>query len=176
MLKRSLMTVVILGCAVAMLAGGCRKKPGAKPLDGQDKGINITDINGPGGAGMPGHDTLLGKTPMPVAGLDAVLFAYDSAQVEGPEKAKLDAVAAFMKSNPQASLVIEGNCDERGTTEYNVALGDRRALACRAYLMVAGTDGARIQTKSLGKEQPLDPGHDEAAWAKNRRAEFKLYQ
>lgn len=101
-----------------------------------------------------------------------VLFSFDSAAVLSKEEAKLIIVAEKLKSDPSAKLLIEGHCDERGTEEYNRALGERRALALREALVAAGIDSARIRTISYGKDKPADFGHDEAAWAKNRRGEF----
>src|ERR1043166_2659359 len=87
-----------------------------------------------------------------------VHFAYDSAAINPSEQSKLQAVADYMKANAGAKLKIEGHCDERGTAEYNRALGERRALAAREALIGMGVDGGNIQTKSLGKDQPADPG------------------
>jgi peptidoglycan-associated lipoprotein len=101
----------------------------------------------------------------------AVLFDYDSARIRPSEDSKLEAVAAYLKANP-GKLVIEGHCDERGTAEYNRALGERRALAARDALVKLGVDASRMSTISYGKDRPVDPGHDETAWAKNRRCEF----
>ena len=100
-----------------------------------------------------------------------VYFDYDSAQINESERSKIESVASSMKGG-SGQVIVEGNCDERGSTEYNLALGERRALAVRAYLVGLGVDGARVQTKSYGEERPVDPGHDESAWSKNRRAEF----
>jgi peptidoglycan-associated lipoprotein len=101
----------------------------------------------------------------------AVLFDYDSARIRPSEEPKLEAVAAYLKANP-GKLVVEGHCDERGTAEYNRALGERRAIAARDELVKLGTDASRMTTISYGKDRPADPGHDEGAWAKNRRCEF----
>jgi peptidoglycan-associated lipoprotein len=79
-----------------------------------------------------------------------------------------------LKSDPSTKLTIEGNCDERGTEEYNRSLGDRRALAAREALAKMGVDPARIRTISYGKDKPVDPGHDESAWSQNRRDDFVL--
>ena len=100
-----------------------------------------------------------------------VLFDYDSARIRPSEVSKLETVAAYVKSNP-GKLVIEGHCDERGTAEYNRALGERRALAAREELVKLGVDSSRMSTISYGKDRPAEMGHDEAAWAKNRRCEF----
>ncbi len=102
----------------------------------------------------------------------AVYFDFDSARVKPSEVSKIEAVANWMKSNSSAKLVVEGHCDERGTAEYNRALGERRAGAAREELVRMGVDAERITTISYGKDRPADPGHGEASWAKNRRCEF----
>jgi peptidoglycan-associated lipoprotein len=101
-------------------------------------------------------------------------FSFDSAVVKKAEQSNIDAVAAALAANSSDKLLIEGNCDERGTEEYNRALGERRALAAREALSKAGVSADRIRTLSYGKDKPVDPGHDDAAWAKNRRADFIL--
>jgi len=103
-----------------------------------------------------------------------VHFKFDSAVVEDSEKANVASVAEALKTDATAKLLIEGHCDERGTEEYNRALGERRALALREALAKVGVDPARVRTISYGKDKPADDGHDEAAWAKNRRGEFVL--
>jgi peptidoglycan-associated lipoprotein len=103
-----------------------------------------------------------------------VHFAFDSAAVKDSEQANIASVAQALSSDANAKLLIEGHCDERGTEEYNRALGERRALALREALAKNGIDPARIRTISYGKDKPADPGHDESAWTKNRRGEFIL--
>jgi peptidoglycan-associated lipoprotein len=88
----------------------------------------------------------------------------------------VEANAEMLARFPTWSVTIEGHCDERGTAEYNLALGERRALATRRYLLELGLDAARVQTVSYGKEFPFDSGHDETAWAANRRAHFVITQ
>ena len=100
-----------------------------------------------------------------------VHFGFDSYAVEPGEQAKLDTIADFLKSNPN-SIIIAGFTDERGTPEYNRGLGERRAQAVRTYLIGKGGDAGKLQTVSFGAEMPADPGSNESAWAKNRRAEF----
>ena len=102
-----------------------------------------------------------------------VHFKYDSAVVEDSEQANLASVAQAL-SDTNLALLIEGHCDERGTEEYNRSLGERRALALREALAKINVDSMRAKTISYGKDKPVDPGHDEAAWAKNRRGEFVL--
>jgi peptidoglycan-associated lipoprotein len=103
-----------------------------------------------------------------------VHFAFDSAAIKSSEQANVQSVASALGSDANAKLLIEGNCDERGTEEYNRSLGERRALALREALAKIGVDPSRIRTISYGKDKPVDPGHDEAAWAKNRRGDFIL--
>jgi peptidoglycan-associated lipoprotein len=104
--------------------------------------------------------------------LKPLFFALDSAEVNAAGQAVLDADAAVLKKYASWTVTIEGHCDERGTAEYNLALGERRAVAARTYLVSVGIPADRLRTVSYGKEFPFDPGHDEAAFAKNRRAHF----
>jgi peptidoglycan-associated lipoprotein len=105
---------------------------------------------------------------------DTVYFDFDSSSVKPGEKSKISAVADYLKSNSAAAVRVEGNCDERGTEEYNRSLGERRALAVREELVTLGVDPNRVDTTSYGKDRPSDSGHDESSWKKNRRDEFIL--
>jgi peptidoglycan-associated lipoprotein len=106
---------------------------------------------------------------------DTVYFDFDSAVIKPSEEAKLQDLAAYFKGNQKLEgLVIEGNCDERGTEKYNLSLGERRALAAREYLGNLGVDVHRIKTVTYGASRPVELGHDESAWKKNRRDEFVL--
>lgn len=106
---------------------------------------------------------------------DIVYFEFDQSVIKSSETSKLDDIARRMKSEFQGKFLrIEGYCDERGTEEYNRALGDRRALSAREYLAKLGINPEDIQTISFGKDKPADPGQNAAAWAKNRRCEFVL--
>ena len=105
---------------------------------------------------------------------DTIYFDFDKSNIKSSQTAKLDRIAAAMKSRPGKGLRIEGHCDERGTEEYNRALGERRALAAREYLVTKGLDASLIDTISYGEDRPAEPGHNEAAWSKNRRDEFIL--
>jgi peptidoglycan-associated lipoprotein len=104
--------------------------------------------------------------------LKPLFFELDKAEVTSTGQAVLESNAATLKKYPSWTVTIEGHCDERGTAEYNLALGERRAVAARAYLVSVGVSADRLRTVSYGKEFPFDPGHDEAAFAKNRRAHF----
>ena len=101
-------------------------------------------------------------------------FEYDSSQLSSMAKTLLQEKAAWLKANYSASVVIEGHCDDRGTTEYNLALGERRASASKAYLVNLGISAARLSTISYGEEQPLDSSKTEQAYRKNRRAHFAI--
>jgi len=105
---------------------------------------------------------------------DTVYFGFDDYTLSSTAQATLDALAAKLKANPAAVVQIEGHCDERGSIEYNLALGERRAQSVRSHLMQLGLDSARLTTISYGEEKPAVDGHDEASWDRNRRAEFVL--
>jgi peptidoglycan-associated lipoprotein len=106
--------------------------------------------------------------------LKPVFFAYDSDELDDPARAILNEDAQVLKKYGSWVVSIEGHSDERGSAEYNLALGERRALAAKNYLVSVGIGTERLRTVSYGKEFPFDPGHDEAAWLKNRRAHFML--
>jgi len=170
MVTRRWMMVLMMGMVCALAVSGCKKGP-KKGGIGDD---NVGPV-GPGGeAGMPGHGELSGQE---VRGqFTSVYFDYDSAQIKDGERNKMEAVSEYMKKNAANVIVVEGHCDERGSTEYNLALGERRAMAVRAYLVGIGCDGARIQTKSFGEEKPTCAEHNDACWSKNRRGEFVILQ
>jgi peptidoglycan-associated lipoprotein len=103
-----------------------------------------------------------------------IYFEFDKSRLLPESKAVLRVKAEWLKANPEARAIIEGHCDERGTNEYNLALGDRRAQSAKTYLVDLGIAAERLTCISYGEERPLDPGHDEAAWAKNRRDQFVI--
>lgn len=103
-----------------------------------------------------------------------VHFAFDSSLLDAEAERILEQKAAWLQDNGSVNVQIEGHCDERGTSAYNLALGERRANSVQEYLTVLGVDPSRLSTISYGEEQPLDPGHDEAAWSRNRRAHFVI--
>jgi peptidoglycan-associated lipoprotein len=105
---------------------------------------------------------------------ELIHFEFDKSRLLPEAKAILRVKAEWLKANPEARAIIEGHCDERGTNEYNLALGDRRAQSAKTYLVDLGIAAERLTCISYGEERPLDPGHNEAAWAKNRRAQFVL--
>ena len=106
--------------------------------------------------------------------LDPVYFLLDSSELDDRARQVVDVNAEFLLRYPSWMVTIEGHCDERGTPEYNLGLGERRALAVQQYLVQLGLDPTRLRTVSYGKEFPFDPGSDEVAWAANRRAHFVI--
>ena len=106
--------------------------------------------------------------------LEPVFFGYDSSELDPAGRSSLDANAEILRRYGTWVITIEGHCDERGTAEYNLALGERRALAARDYLLNLGFGADRLGTVSYGKEFPFDPRHDDAAWSRNRRAHFVI--
>jgi peptidoglycan-associated lipoprotein len=101
-------------------------------------------------------------------------FEYDKSNIRGEDVSVLGQKVSILQANPDATIRISGHCDERGSDEYNLALGNRRASAAKQYLVSHGIDAGRIETTSYGEERPIDPGHSEGAWAKNRRDEFEV--
>lgn len=101
-------------------------------------------------------------------------FEFDKSDLLAESQEILRGKAEYLKDNPDVLVIIEGHCDERGTNEYNLALGDRRASSAKAFLVNLGIAGSRLTCVSYGEERPADPGHDEEAWAKNRRDHFTI--
>ena len=156
--------------------------PGARPYNPNNTGPGV-DLP----PATDGIDKPIGNTPLPTGGFgegrtedretlkaNVVYFEYDKSAVKKSEQIKVAAVAEYLKSHPDALLTVEGNCDERGTEGYNLALGERRALAVREALLNLGVPAASVSTVSFGEARPADPAQTDAAYAKNRRAEFVL--
>lgn len=101
-----------------------------------------------------------------------IYFNFDKSDIRDDQQSRLDGNADFLKANNQLRIIVEGNCDERGTNEYNIALGERRAQSAKKYLVNLGVAEERINTVSFGEEKPLLHGHDELSWAQNRRDDF----
>lgn len=105
-----------------------------------------------------------------------IYFDFDKSDVRSDARLALEKAADYLKKNPKVKIVIEGNCDELGTEEYNMALGERRALSARRYLVSLGIAPERMGTVSYGEDQPIDPAHNETAWARNRNCQFKIME
>ena len=168
---------------VALILIGCAKRPvnapvtAPAPLGSASRAIPATSSgDGPRRAATaPSAAAVRGPNPAefrPTAALTDIHFDFDKYAIR-PEDAKiLDQNAAWMKANPNDLILIEGHADERGTNEYNLALGDRRARATKDSLIAQGVQASRLTTISYGEERPLCVEHNEACWAKNRRAHF----
>jgi peptidoglycan-associated lipoprotein len=187
--------LLVLGLVLTVAASACHKKPvGVTPLPGAKAGAP-PEMAGGGVMKPTPFPVETGPTGQPITeptghpsnlpGLhegwiedaqalkaDAVYFDFDSSVIKTAEKPKVVAVADYLKANSANAVRVEGNCDERGTEEYNRALGERRALAVREELIRLGIPPTNVDTISYGKDKPVDPGHDESAWKKNRRDDF----
>lgn len=187
-----LSAILALAVAMSVVATGCKKKPtGITPLPGRS-GAKVGGGNSPysentGGMNMNGSDVtgegistsdleLFDDMVMDRTAFAAhtVHFAYDSSAVKSSEQGNVDAVASALSSEPMNKVLVEGHCDERGTEGYNMSLGERRALALREALASKGVSPDRVRTISYGEAKPAVDGHDESAWAMNRRGEFIL--
>jgi len=145
--------------------------PANKITDGSDGGLKSDNI--PGGVAQERtHNGWDKNAEMFKA--DTVHFDYDSTVIKSGDKSKVAHVADYLKGNPAAAVEVDGHCDERGTDEYNRALGERRALAIREQLVSGGVEASRVETVSFGRDKPVDTGRSESAHAKNRRGEFIL--
>ena len=187
--KLNRVPVALLAVALAVFAYGCPSKrppalatappgeeggaapdrtrlPAAEPVE---EGPDVRPIEGEGayGTDIPGG-TLSGED----GPLADIRFEYDSAALSDEARSTLERHALWLQAERDVRVMIEGHCDERGTVEYNLALGEQRARAVRDYLASLGVAPARLRVVSYGKERPLDPGGDESAMARNRRAHF----
>lgn len=141
------------------------------PVDGiQTPGVRTMD-----GTGIPEPTPLRQEAMIEVAELPMIYFDFDSSDIRAQDIPLLDNAAVWLNSHPEVQVQIEGHCDERGTREYNLNLGQRRANIVKEYLVSKNVDPNRLHTISYGEERPIDPGQTEDAYAKNRRAQFFVY-
>lgn len=168
-------SIIVLSVMVGLASGCCPKKAivtGEKPAEAAPVAVAA-----PEPAPVPEAEAApapSGPSEIEIFESEKIYFDFDRADLKPEAREALRKKADWLKANPAASVLIEGNCDERGTVEYNLALGERRANGARQFLVDLGIDTGRISTVSYGEEKPVDPGHDEAAWAKNRRDDFKV--
>jgi len=160
--QRAVLGSVLL-LAGALLLAGCPKKP--EVATGAPRAEAPAAV--PEAKREPAPPAAPAKEP-----LQDVFFDFDKAVIRDDGKKALDADIQWLKANSAVGIKVEGHCDERGTTEYNLALGERRAKGVRDYLVAGGIDAKRISTISYGKERPFVQGHDESAWKWNRRGHF----
>lgn len=169
-------TIIIMAAVLTISAIGCAGKRAGKFDDPYNTGIGdstMFDEYDPSSMSGVRFETL---QEVDVGQIAFVYFAYNNYSIPSTELKKIETVAALLQNNPSLVLLIEGHCDERGTHEYNVSLGEYRAQSVRNYLINYGISANRIQTSSFGKERPIDPAHTESAWSRNRRAEFHFYR
>ena len=187
------MLIWTVACGLAMNVGGCAKKK--VTTEGEMSGAAVEE-KAPQ-PGEPGYEkiyeesmaakqesleartttmeqeakVLEGRTSAPLL---PIYFDFDKSNIRPDQRERLEKNAEYLKQNKMAKARIEGNCDERGTNEYNVALGERRANSAKKYMMNLGIHGDRLHTISFGEEKPLLHGHDEYSWAQNRRDDFVI--
>ncbi|EFL49836.1 peptidoglycan-associated lipoprotein [Solidesulfovibrio fructosivorans JJ]] len=168
MTRSRILTLAVLVLMLSLTGFGCAKKAGG-PGDGS--GTSWEDQEK---ARLEQERALREKMGQAANELAQMIhFAFDSSNLTAESRQILTRKAEIMRQYPQIKVIVEGNCDQRGTAEYNLALGERRAQAAAQYLSNLGIPADRLSTVSYGKERPLDPGHSEAAYAKNRRDEFR---
>jgi peptidoglycan-associated lipoprotein len=196
MKNANLFAMSLLSVALATGMAGCKHRPGTTldiPENGRP-GSNSGQTTTPGAGDASANPNGISSQDIPLGNgsysdlftgphtedtsmfqADTIYFDFDSSTIKAGEDAKLQAVASYFKDNKKhEGLIIQGNCDERGTEKYNLSLGERRALAAREYLANLGVDPQRLKTITFGASKPTDPGHEESAWKKNRRDDFVL--
>lgn len=192
-MRKGILAIFMVLCCGALLAGGCAKKEmvkGEEPIPAPAMPAETKPVPPPvkEEAAVPElpkeAPTTLAVKEEPLkeqvqaiaeVALAAVYFDFDSYVLSAAARDSLSKNAELLlKKNPSVKVQIEGHCDERGSDEYNLALGEKRAKAALNYLVTLGVPASNLSYISYGKEKPADPGHDEAAWAKNRRAEFVI--
>jgi peptidoglycan-associated lipoprotein len=179
--EKTLVAALLFGTAVVLT--GCPKKVDTA---GESAGLSEEQVGGPG-ATAPGASPRIEEMPMTsqpqavtpggrpgqaVAELNDIYFDFDQFTIRDDQKPALDSAARHLADNPSLKVKIEGHCDERGTNDYNLALGERRAQAVKRYLVAAGVDAGRLSTISFGEEQPACNDKSEDCFAQNRRARF----
>lgn len=167
-MKKHLNLFIMMAMAM-LLSIGCAKKPS------QDQ---APAVEAPAAQQQQQNTNTITKTDVvepvkaTIADLTRVYFEFDSYVLTGEARTTLQQNATVLRNAPYLKVQVDGHCDERGSDDYNLALGERRAQATVDYLVSLGVDGSQLTTNSYGEMMPLDPGHDESAWSKNRRAEF----
>lgn len=186
MKSRSMWALAVLALALPLLLTACGKKrppavtthpparppaPSPAPQEPWPTGPDVRPVDD---STASGEDFSVSDASGEGGPLADIHFDYDQAALTDEARAILEKHALWLQNHREAKVLVEGHCDERGTVEYNLALGNQRAQVTRDYLASLGVAADRLRTTSYGKERPLDPGHDEAAFAKNRRAHFAV--
>ena len=190
MKSAKLLNVLVLGVLLATVAAGCKKQPkNITNIPGRDVNLRGDGMNAPiGGGNQVGLDgggtrplangelpeAKTGEQDRQALATQTIYFGFDRSSIQPSEQGKLDAVATYLKNTPNVQLLVEGHCDERGSEEYNLGLGDRRANAVKNYLISLGIDAGRINPISYGKERPQCREATEDCYQKNRRGHFVM--
>ena len=176
MLKTIFALTMILVIAVGLTTTGCKKRarqepppPPPPPVEQPQEPVVVE----PDTTGQAERDRQA-RMEADRARIQTVYFDYDKSDIRSDQRDKVRTNAEIFRTWTEWQVTVEGHCDERGTNEYNLALGERRATAARQALVAEGIDANRITTISYGEEHPSDPGSNEAAWSRNRRAEYKV--
>ena len=189
-MRRDANRLMVFAVLMTVMVGACGKKPApvARPMPPPPANAGGPNSSVPRPPTpvieppvvvppMPADDSISGKSLDDLnrdSPLKPLFFALDSAEVSEDGRTVLHENAALLKKYPTWSITVEGHCDERGTAEYNLALGERRALAAKNFLVSMGIPADKVKVVSYGKEFPFEPGHEDAAWSKNRRAHFVI--
>jgi len=176
--QRSLTSALWAGVALAALLAGCATNPPPEKVAVEERNVAAGSNTGAGTAGTTGAGvagTMTGtqgnplRDPRSILSKRSVYFDFDSYAVKDDYKPLIEAHAKYLQTNRSARMTLQGNCDERGSREYNIALGQRRADTVKRMMLLYGATDPQIETVSFGKEKPRNAGHDEGAWAENRR-------
>jgi len=168
---------ILIGLGLVMALSGCGSQAKNVKTENVPPASALTrEEQGPSEAvGESGLEALK-KDAQAERALNPIYFDFNNYNINPEAETILNQTSGWLSKNPTVKIKIEGNCDERGTIEYNLALGDRRANNAKEYLVKLGVTADRLETISWGKEKPLDFGHNETAWAKNRRDDFKIVE
>ena len=192
-MRRTLLLMLIMAIVSGLIlgVGGCAKKkvttdsavvedrapqpgePGYEKIYEESMAAKQESLDAQAAAMGSGGEVLEGRTSAPLL---PIYFDFDKSNIKQDQRARLEKNADHLKQNQGTKIRIEGNCDERGTNEYNMALGERRAINGKKYLVNLGIHADRLHTISYGEEKPLLRGHDELSWAQNRRDDFVVAQ
>ena len=179
--------MMLAALAALLVLGGCRHQKPTDTTDSHDSDTPGTDVDttkdfgheGPQSA-EPDRSTTYDGENLTEEELNVqrqlrpVFFAFDKYDLSQESRGTLGDNSRVLRDHPKVSVWVEGHCDERGTNEYNLALGDRRSRAARDYMVAAGVDSSQMSVISYGEEKPFEAGHDEASWSQNRRAHFRV--
>ena len=184
MLKLTITRLVVMLFVLTLLAAGCAKKPAAEDTtvtqqptemnQEQPAGVDEQAITDAANDGYDAEVAARNAERAAANGLEMIHFDFDQYVLTDAAKSSLVNNAGLLRAAPAVKILIEGHCDERGSDEYNLALGEKRALATKNYLVSLGVAAERMSVISYGEEMPLNPAHTKEAWAQNRRANFKV--